>query len=53
LYCTSLKTDNIELNTDFSRYIQLLTTDGIKGTKGDVGIHIEALGSDFLLQLAD
>ena len=53
LYCTFLRTDNAELNTDFSRCILLLTTDDIKSTKSDVGIHIEALGSDFLLQLAD
>ena len=53
LYCTFLRTDNTELNTDFSRCIHLLTTDDVKSTKSDVGIHIEALGSDFLLQLVD
>ena len=53
LYCTSLRTDNTEITSDFSRYIHLLTTDDIKSTKGDVGIHIEALGSDLLLQHFD
>ena len=53
LYCTFLRTDNTEVNTHFINCIHFLTADDIKSTKGDVRIHIEAFGSDFLLQLAD
>jgi hypothetical protein len=33
--------------------VHKLTTDDVQCTLRDVRIHIEALGSDFLLQLAD
>ena len=55
LYCCvfsylSVGTDRSVENFNLSSFIQALTTEYVQGAKGDVRIHVKALGSDFLLQ---
>jgi hypothetical protein len=41
------------IHIDVKKMARLITTDDVQCALGDVGIHVEALRADFLLQLTD